>query len=389
MAVVNPGNFLPFYDNILDQVRYRTGDHNFAFVADWEYLIPWQVVVNDLPSTWKIHLVGREIGQTNYDISGQTAFSCTDTQMLFTFTGAIRPELECGYYYVHIQIGSGQSAVNYFSEMLYIEQRNDFETPGTAGILYNGTADEFTFNFADTRTTDYVSRLNEYYTGGAWVSVPDLTSITISAASSVTPLPDGTEERFVRRTIELLSGAILQTVFRVHWNPVDKVGTVSIAPFSTNNKNFRKDRFMLTAGHTTDLSNGDLLLVYTEIVPYVQRADLLGYIDFPRGETTLGTLTDGNGNNTNTSMVAKERRAVRFAKIPDDSLFFFQLLPFHSAVTLLDTVSGRSYTLAETEVRVEPEAGGDFSTVELSWRHLSTSVSKCDENLGFTDCVLE
>lgn len=386
MAVANPGNFLPFYDNILDQVRYRTGDQNFCFFADWEYLIPWQLLVDGFPSSWKIHVVGRDIGQVNYDISPQTSFACDGSRTLFTFMGEIRPGLDCGFYYIHIQIGSGMSAENYFSEMLYIEQRNDFETPGTGGILYNGTDDEFTFNFSDTRTTDYVSRLNEEYSGGTWIAGADPTSIAISAATSVSPLPDGTEERFVRRTIELESGALLQTVFRVHWDPADKVGTVSIAPYSTNNKNFRNDRFVLTAGNETDLSNGDLVLVYTEIVPYVQRADLLGYMDFPRGETTLGTLTDGNGNNTVTSMIAKERRAVRLAKIPDDSLYFFQLLPFHTDVTLEDTISGRTFTLVEIETKVEPEPGGDFSTVELSWRHLSTSVSKCDNSLGFTIC---
>jgi hypothetical protein len=391
MAIVNPGNALPFYDNILDQVRYRTGDQNFHIVADWEYFIPFQVPLPDIPTTFRVHIVGRDIGQVNYDVTGNTAYYCDGDRMVIVFDGQIRPELECGYYYVQIQTGPTLAAVNYFSEMVYVEQRNDHEKLKSSSITYNGTDDEFTFNFADQVTTDKLSTVNEVYSAGSWVAAGTGTSVVVSGASSVFPLPDGTEERFIRRTVDLKSGSLLQTIFRVHWNPADKVGTVTIAPFSTNNKHHRKDRFFLTATNAGDFNNGDIFILYTldGILSYTQRIDLPGYLDFPRGETTLGTITDGNGNNKVKSIIAKERRAVRFGKIPDDLLFFFQLLPKHDTVTLTDVNGGRTYTLAEMEVRVEPEPGGDFSTVELSWRYLSTSLAGCDETLTFDVCTFE
>lgn len=386
MAIANPGNGFPIYTSILDQVRYKTGDANFCFFADWEYLIPWQLPLDSIPDNFKVFLVGRDIGQTNLDITANVGISCNGTLAVLTYNGeAYRPEFECGYFYIQIKADTDL----FFSEMLYIEQRNDFENVGFGALSYNAIDEEWNISASDTRTTDIVSQaidLKDYPNAtGAWTNIGTNSGVVTSLVS-LYPLADGTEERFLRRTVELESGAVLQTIYRLNWDPLDPTGTATFIPFSANNKHHRKDRYFLTVTNSGDMKNGDLFLLYDlGSDTYSQRLDLIGFEDFPRGETNLVTLTDGDGNYTVNSIIAKERRAVRFPRIPDESLYFFQLLPKHSTVTLTDTISGRVWTLAETEIKVD-SGTGYFSTVELSFRVLSASIAGCDEDLGFGVC---
>lgn len=386
MAIVNPGNALPIYDNIRDQVRYRTGDQNFAFVADYEVLIPWQLPLEFEVDTVQVFLIGREIGQTNYNLSDNVTLHCNGAADRHVITWAgnrIDPVLECGFYFLQIRSGSGSSETVYWSEMLYVETRNDYEAPSLGTATIGVPPDTIVISTDDgAQSTDIVSSLKEIWNGTSW----DVSAeFSFSSLASGSPLADGTEEKFLRRTLVLESGAILKTTYRANWDPLDPSGTLSYLETATENTHARPDRFYLLATNDpTDIDNGNVFVLYQQ--SYTQRVDLTGFLSYPQGETILGKTTDGNGNETVNSMIAKERRSIQFAKIPDDSLFFFQTLQYLDDVKLYDTISGMLYTLVEVDLKVSPEPNGYFNTVELSWRHLATNVSTCDQNEVFNLC---
>jgi hypothetical protein len=390
MAVVNPGNGIVFYDNLLDQVRFRTGDRNFHIPADNVELLSFELPFPYIPASVRILLIGRDIGQNNYNLSGNNhEIKCAangERSWLINNIYENRPSFDCGFYYV--QVITDQAV--YYSEMLYLEEINQYESVGL--VISDCTPPLFSLTEDDTLTTTRNSQTLELLTqpSGPWVNAGTNT-MQVSTLASIYPTGDGSggvtwEERFIRRTVETQAGARLQTTFRLLWDPDDPCNTATLSPVDHNNAHHRADRFILEVTNSKDLDNGGVALLYQ--TGYTQQVYLDGFLDFPQGETQIESAVTGDGELEVLSMVAKERRVIKFAKIPDSMLMFFQLLPKHDSVTLYGTAGGEEFELTEILVKVEPDAGKVFSTVELSWREIVTSFNGCPEDVATTDCFI-
>lgn len=384
MAIVNAGNVFPIYDNLLDQVRFRTGDANFHFIGDDRTLIPWQLPLASIPTDVRIFVVGRDMGvQTSYEIDvSNVEIKCEGTRAIVTYYGAPQTPGYCGFYYLQIDV----DGTVYYSEMLYLQQRNDYESVGFGAPSYDAGDDEIDLSASDTLSTDLITQnielKNQPNSTGAWVSIGSATA-SVSSLASVSPLPDGYEERFIRRTVETEAGALLQTIFRLHWDPTDPGGTVTLIPYHSTSKHHRKDRFSMTVTNTLDIEDGDVTLYYSR--GYTQRFDFNGHLHEPRGEITANTIIDGTGARTTNAQIAKQRLAVTIEKVPDQALYFFQFLEKCSSVTIRNTVFGDTYALREIELQIV--STGLFNTVEISWLDKLATVSGCLQNIGFDICA--
>ena len=332
--IINPGNILPFYNNINEQWQYRYG-HGWGIPASVDTLIPFQLFEDrGTPTTENFFLVNVASGQMVPIPLSQFEQHCTSGKKYYTWTGLrFINGLECGLWYVLYKNNFG----TYYSEVLDLQNIGMYESAGL--IVASCTGGTFELVANDSIAGSVVDeRIDVQNANGSWTTLTTTSSHNYPLLVGV-----GVTETTVhfRRIVQSSSGSCLTGEFSLYVSDVtDPCNTYTFIETGKNNYYARPRRVEIQFWNDNDTND----ILYSQ--NYKQKAYVDAYFDFPENVVERETVINGNGHELILSSNVKERSVFDFPYLPD-----FWVHPFANIASHTD----KRITVFETDETFEME----------------------------------
>jgi len=372
--IVNPGNILPFYDNINEQWQYRYG-HGWGIPASVETLIPFQVYVDNITVTdEEFWLVNVASGQMIPIPLSQTEKYCRQNRVWRTWTGLrFINGLECGLWYVLYKNSVG----TYYSEVMDLQNIGMYESAGLIVASCSGGTFELVAN--DSIAGSVVDeQIDVQNANGSWTT---LTTTNSYDYPLVVPGETGDTTVHFRRIVQSSSGSCLTGEFSLYVADVtDPCADYTFIETGKNNYYARPRRVEIQFWNDTDI-NG---ILYSQ--NYKQKVYVDAYFDFPENEVDRETIIDGYGQEVILSSNVRERAVFDFPYLPDFWIHPFANVATHDnkKITIFET--DETLDMNEYQFSYSAMEEGYFSRGRCSYRKQQWYDTGCEENETLVTC---
>lgn len=364
---VNPGLFLPFYDRLNDQFRFKWG-HQWGMIADVNTLIPFQL---PLASTEGLALYFVKADGTEvipWNSIPQIYSGALSKWLVWLGTGNVGVTLTCGLWFIKVVT---DRAV-YYSEVLDLQKLPDYEHPGlTLGACSSGASITFEVTANDSAASGVEWQAIDQWNGTTWVTIGTDTG---TATQGFVVDSDDWGTVLVRRKIKTGAGNLLTAFFSIGFEWADPCGTAMITESRSEGVFAQPFLKKLTVGNNFDTEG----ILYS--TGWLQTVWLNGYDDKPQAQIERETLVNGNGLLLTTSSNVKERKVLVCDEIPDFLVHPLSTFPGLATQVIKDVHTGSSWVPREAEVTFSPTEEGYFQKATITFTTDTFYQTGCEEN---------
>lgn len=363
--VKNPFHYIPIYEDIKSQFRFRHGRKDWGIPVTRDSLLPMQLPnfdnIND------IKLIAQD-GTAIYVFDPADWQTATGPDGSFqTWLGLPHGfDIPCGLYYIRFFTARVD---RYYSEVLQLVDDHGSELAGLQ--VSNCGGGLFTITADDTLEGTIVNETIERYNGTAWVTIG-----TNTATLTQLGTPGGIGAHQVRRRITTTRGNVLESYYRLEFEVDTPCVDFQFELYDYNNHLRHPERFRLFWSNTNDMQ--DIPALYS--TGYTQQAIIDGYIDFGEFSRDQETEIDGNGLERRISSNTKERYALEVPRLIEPQVAAMSVINDHDTITMEHQPSGNFYTLSEVEFTAQPMADGQLMIGRLTFL-MHKTLNACEPGL--------